>query len=72
MSKGKGIFVYSAVSSPLYRSKRFTLHQLADMFIRHQIDFSGKHSSPAAIMYEDYSLIFPPPSMARYSFIQLN
>ena len=32
----------------------------------------GKHSSHAAIMRNDYSLIFPPLSIARYSFIQLS
>ena len=29
-------------------------------------------ASHAAIMRDDYSLIFPPPSMARYSFIQMS
>ena len=29
----KGMFLYSAVSSPLDCSKRFTLHPLADLFI---------------------------------------
>ena len=38
---------------------------------RHQLGFSGKHSSQAAITHEDYSLTFPPPSISRYSFIQL-
>ena len=33
---------------------------------------SGKHSSHAAIMREDYSLIFFLPFIARYSFIQLS
>ena len=32
----------------------------------------GKHSSHASIMRNDYSLIFPPLSIARYSFIQLS
>ena len=39
---------------------------------RHQLDFSGKHSSHAAITSEDYSLTFPPLSISRYSFIQLS
>ena len=39
---------------------------------RHQLAFSWKHSSHAAITSEDYSLIFPPLSIiAKYSFIQL-
>ena len=33
VGKGKGMVLYSAVSSPLDRSKRFTLHPLADLFI---------------------------------------
>ena len=37
----------------------------------HQLRFSGKHSSQAAIAHEDYSLIFQPLSIARYSFIKL-
>ena len=60
----KIVKVCRAVSGPLDRSKRFTL--------RHQFDFSGKHSSShAAITREVYSLTFPPLSIARYSFIQL-
>ena len=39
---------------------------------RHQLDFSGKHSSHAAITHNDYSLKLPPLSIARYSFIQLS
>ena len=71
--KGKGMFLYSAVSSPLARSKRFThfLPWQTGSF-RHQLGFSGKHSSHAAIMPEQWSLIFPPPSIARYWFIQLS
>ena len=37
---------------------------------QHQPDFSGNRSSRAAIMREDYSVTFPPLSIARYSFIQ--
>ena len=39
---------------------------------RHQLDFSGKHSSRAANTRENYSLTFPPLSIARYSFIRLS
>ena len=39
---------------------------------RHQLDSSEKHSSHAAITRESYSLTFPPPSIARYSFIHLS
>ena len=34
---------------------------------RHQLDFSGKHPSHAAITHEDYPFTFPPLSIARYS-----
>ena len=33
VSGKKVVFLYSAVSGPLDRSKRFTLHALADLFI---------------------------------------
>ena len=62
--------VYSAVSSPLDCSKSF-IHfnpwQICPF--RHQLELSGKHSSHATIMREDYSLRCPPLSIARYSFI---
>ena len=35
----------------------------------HQLDFSGKHSATVQLLCEDYSLTFPPLSIARYSFI---
>ena len=57
-SKGKGMFLYSAVSSLLDRSKRFTLFlPWQTCSFRHQLDFSGKHSSHSAIAHEDYSLV---------------
>ena len=69
----KGVFLYSAVSSPLDCSKRFTLFLLLQTCsFRHQLGFSGKHSSHAAITCNDYSLTSPPPFIARYSFIQLS
>ena len=52
------------------RTLHFTL--LKTCSFRHQLDFSGKRSSHAGIMREDYSLTFPPLSIARYSFIQLS
>ena len=39
---------------------------------RHQIGFSGKHSSHAALRATTKSLTFPPLSIARYPFIQLS
>ena len=67
------MFLYSAVSSPLDRSKRFTLFlPWQTCSFRHQLGFFRKHSSDAAITRDDYSLTFPPPSIARYTFIQLS
>ena len=44
------MFLYSAVSSPLDRSKRFTLFlPWQTCSLRHQLGFSWKHSSHAAI-----------------------
>ena len=68
----KRYVLYSTVSSHLDRSKSFTLHPLAASSFRHQLDFSGKHSSHAEFTSEDYSLTFPPSSVARYSFKQLS
>ena len=69
----KGMILYSTVSSPLDRSKRLTLHSLADLFIPTPTRLPWKHSSHATIVREDYSLPFPPPPIARYSwFIQLS
>ena len=67
------MFLYSAVSSPLDRSKGFTLFlpPRHACYFRHQLGFSGKRSSHATITHNDYSLTFPPLSIARYSFIQL-
>ena len=49
------------ISSPFFRSKRFTLFlPWQTCSFRHQLDFSGKHSSHAAITREDYSITFPP------------
>ena len=69
--KGHGLFSCSAVSSPLDRSERFTLClPWQTCSFRHQLGFSGKHSSHAAIKRNDYSLTSPPLSIAR--FIQLS
>ena len=67
----KGMFLNSAVSSPFDRSRSITLFlPWQTCSFRHQLGFSGKHSSHAAITHNDYSLTFPPT--ARYSFIQLS
>ena len=62
--RGKGMFLYSAVSSPLDSSKRFTLFlPWQTCSFRHQLGFSWKHSNNASIT--------APLSIVRYSFIQL-
>ena len=63
------------LSSPLFRSKRFTLHPSGRPV--HSDTNSAPlgsilRSSHAAIMHEDYSLTFPPLFIDRYSFIQLS
>ena len=53
------IFVCSKVSSPLDRSKRFTLYTpWQTCSFRHQFVFSGKHSSHAAIRREEHTFTF--------------
>ena len=50
-----------------------TRSKICDLIsFRYQLDFSGKHSSHSEIRCKDYSLTFPPLSVARYSFIQLS
>ena len=72
-SVSKCMFLYSAISSPLDHSKRFTLFlPWQTCSFRYQLGFSGKHSSQAAITCNDYSLTFPPMSIARYSCLQLS
>ena len=64
------MFFYSAVSSPLDCSKRFTLIALPDRPVH--------SASPGSILAmqqlraKTKSLAFPPLSIARYSFIQLS
>ena len=64
------MFLFSALSSSVARSKRFTPHPWLTCCFRHQLDFSGKHSSPAAITSQYFSFIFPPLSIAKYSIIR--
>ena len=71
--KGKGSFLYSAVSSPLDRSERFTLFAFPDR----PVHSDTNPASPGSILARQQlraktkSLTFPPLSIARYSFIQL-
>ena len=68
-------FLYSAaVSSPLDRSKRFTLFALPDG----PVHSDTNSASPGSILARQQlraktkSLTFPPLSIARYTFIQLS
>ena len=73
-NKKKGMFLYSAVSSPLDRSKRFTLFALPDG----PVHSDTNSASPGSILVRQQlraktkSLTFPPLSIAWYSFIQLS
>ena len=72
--KGKKVVLYSAVSSPLDRSKRFTLFAFPDR----PVHSDTNSASPGSILARQQlrakskSLTFPPLSIARYSFIQLS
>ena len=65
---------YSAISSPLDRSKRFTLFALPDR----PVHSDTNSASPGSILARQQlrattkSLTCPPLSIARYSFIQLS
>ena len=72
LKKGKGMFLYITVSSPLDRSKRFTLFlPWQTCSCRHN---SASLGSVLAMqqLRNDYPLPFLPLSIARYSFIQLS
>ena len=68
------MFLYSTVSSPLDRSKRFTLFALPGR----PVHSDTNSASPGSILDMQQlrattkSLTFPPLSIARYSFIQLS
>ena len=70
----KVFFLYSAVSSPLDRSKRFTRFAFPDR----PVHSDTKSASPGSILARQQlraqtkSVTFPPLSIARYSFIQLS
>ena len=69
----KVCILYSAVSSLLDRSKRFTCLTLwPTCSFRHQLYVSWKNSAMLQLLPKDYSPTFPLLSVSRYSFIQLN
>ena len=61
--------LYSAVSSPLDRSKHFTLHPPGRP-VHSGTNSTSLGSIQPCSNYCNYSLTFPPLSLARYSFIQ--
>ena len=64
--KRKGLFLYSAVSSPWDCSKRFTIHPLADLFIPRPSHSALSHTTITAQELPIHM------SVARYSFTQLS
>ena len=73
VQKSKGMFLYSAVSSPLDRSKRFTLFAFPGRPVHSDTNMASAGSILAMQqLRNDYSLTFPPLSVARYSFIKLS
>ena len=69
LEKTKNVYVFFCFYIAQYPLK--ALYTLQTCSFRHQLGFSGRHSSHTAIRFEDYSLAFPPPSIAMYSFIEL-
>ena len=57
---------------PVHWTAQNTLHftPWQTCSFRHQLNFSGKHLATQQLLREDYSVTFPPPSIARYSFLQ--
>ena len=74
VKKVKVVFLYSAVSSPLDRSKRFTLFALPGRPVHSDTNSASPRSILARqqLRAKAKSLTFPPLSVARYSFIQLS
>ena len=72
--KGKRVFLYSAVSSPLDHSKRFTLFALPGRPVHSDTNSASPGTILAMLQLraKTKSLTFPPLSIARYSFIQLS
>ena len=69
--KGKGKFLYSAVSSPQDHSKRFTLY-FPDRPVQSDTISASLGSIQPHLMGEGCLYTYPPLSIARYSFIKLS
>ena len=74
ISKSKGRFLYSAVSSPLDHSTRFTCFASPGRPVHSDTNsaFPGSILARQQLRAKAKSLTFPPLSIARYSFIQLS
>ena len=74
MRSGKGSFLYSAVSSPLDCSKRFTLFALPGRPVHSDTNSASPGSILATLQLraKTKSLTCSPLSIARYSSIQLS
>ena len=73
INKGKGSFYIAQY--PVRWTAQSALHFFPPWqtcSFRHQLGFSGKHSSDAALRAKTKSLTCPPLSIARYSFVQLS
>ena len=71
VNKSTGRFLYSVVSSPQDRSKRFT--SLTDLLTQTPSRLLWEASSHMLqLMRDGCSYTYPPLSIARYSFIQLS
>ena len=73
--KGKGKGSFYIAQYPVRWTAQSALHfcpPCQTCSFRHQLGFSGKHSSDAALRAKTKSLTCPPLSIARYSFIQLS
>ena len=68
------VVLYSAVSSPLDRSTRFTLFASPGRPLHSDTNsaYPGSILARQKLRSKAKSLTFPPLSIARYSFIQLN
>ena len=74
VKKGKASFLYSAISGPLDRSKRFTVFALPGRPVHSDTNSASPGSILATLQLRatTKSLTFPPLPIARYSFIQLS
>ena len=64
------VYIYSAVSSPLDRSKRFTLHRWQTCSFRHLLDFFGKANGWS--LCDNFSFLYKKKLSALLSSIKNN